>query len=56
MRKRHKKEKVGLDRPAEVVIVEERKEFGYIISESLTREQRGKLRGILELLGEKGGA
>jgi len=33
-----------------------REAFGYIISESLSREQRGKMRGMLELLGEKRGA
>jgi len=36
--------------------VEERKQFGYMISESMSREQRGKFRSMLELLGEKGGA
>ena len=48
MRKRHKKEKVGLYRSAEVVEVEERKEFGYIIGETLSREQLAKFRGMLE--------
>jgi len=48
MRKRHKKEKVGLHRPAEVV-VEERQEFGYMISETLSSEQLGKFRSMLEL-------
>jgi len=52
MKKRSKKYREERYKPEKV----EREEFGYIISESLSREQRGKFRGMLELLGEKGGA
>lgn len=47
MKKRHKKQKLELP-VKQPVIVEERKGFGYLISESLSREQRGKFRGMLE--------
>jgi len=49
MRKRMRKNRVEYQ-------VEERKQFGYMISEVISREQRGKFRSMLELLGEKRGA
>ena len=55
MRKRSKKQKVEL-----LVKQPERREFGYMISESLSREQLGKfssyIRGMIELSRERGGA
>ena len=45
MKKRSKKYRVEHNKPVEV---EERREFGYIISESLSREQRGKFRDMLK--------
>lgn len=53
MKKRSKKYRVEHYKPVEV---EERREFGYMISESISSEQRGRFRSMLELLGEKGGA
>jgi len=53
MRKRTRKSRVEYHKTPKV---EERREFGYMISECISREQRGKFRGMLELLGEKGGA
>jgi len=53
MRKRSRKSRVE---PMKVVEVEEHREFGYMISEVMSSEQRGKFRSMLELLGEKRGA
>jgi len=45
MRKRTRKNRVEYHKTREV---EEHREFGYLISESISSEQLGKFRGMLE--------